>query len=352
MQIDYAEAFLLDDGQTEINIKTSDDVLERYKLYSTFDNNKITQKKKYLLTSNQANLHFQVNFSTTQPTYFILEFKNKRTLLFGYRILPVPGMYNLRDIGGYRTVDGMRIKWGQVYRSDYLHNLAPEGYTFIKNLELKSIIDFRGENEIKQAPNPLIDSKIQSFNFDPNAKTAAIAGKAQNMDTGKEMIKRAKEALEKGETGSEQMIRQQESFVDSPSSITAFSKTLKTTAQKKYLPTLQHCRGGKDRTGFAFMLLEGLLGVPEELLVYDYMLTKRARAKKNARYYQKFLKQTGDKQIASYMYSLFDTKKEFIVASINKILLEYGSIYEYATKMLNITSSEYLNLRQLLLEKA
>ncbi|MBI0032950.1 tyrosine-protein phosphatase [Lactobacillus sp. M0396] len=352
MEIDYAEAYVLDNGQTEIDIKTSEQNLDNYELYWTLDNDRYTRQRKYLLTSNKCKVCFQFAYSTVRPTYFILNFKNYEPLLFGYRILPVPGMYNLRDIGGYRTTDGMRIKWGQVYRSDYLHNLQPSGYTFVKNLGLHSIIDFRSSDEVKETPNPVIDPEIHTFNFDPNAQTAAIAGKAQNLDTGKDMKEKAKEALVKGETGNDQMIRQQESFVNSHSSIAAFSNTIKVTAQSKYLPSLQHCRGGKDRTGFAFMVLEGILGVPQDLLVYDYMLTKKARAKKNARYYQKFLEQTGDKKIADYMYSLFDTKEEFITASITKIMREYGSIYNYATVELRLTETEYLKLHQLLLEKA
>ncbi len=352
MKIDYAEAYVLDDGQTEVDIKTDEQNLPDYELYWTMNNDKYTKEKKYLLTSNKTQVCFQFTYSTVRPTYFILNFKNYEPLLFGYRILPVPGMYNLRDIGGYRTSDGMRIKWGQVYRSDYLHNLEPSGYTFVKNLGLNSIIDFRGAIEVKDTPDPVIDPAIHTFNFDPNAETAAIAGRAQNLDTGKDMKERAKEALAKGETGNDQMIRQQESFVGSPASLEAFSNTIKVTAQSKYLPSLQHCRGGKDRTGFGFMVLEGILSVPSELLVYDYMLTKRARVKKNARYYQKFLQQTGNKAIADYMYALFDTRAEFITASITKITREYGTIYQYATDKLGLTESEYLSLRKSLLEKA
>lgn len=352
MQINYAEAFVLDNGQTSIEIDTDQKKLPPYRLYWTLEKNSLTQNKNYLLTSAKVKLNFDFAYSTVQPTYFILEFADHKPLLFGYRILPVPGMYNLRDIGGYCTRDGMRIKWGQIYRSDYLHNLEPAGFTFVKSLGLRSIIDFRSRDEIAQTPNPVIDSQINSFNFDPNAQTAAIAGRAQNMDTGQDMQERAKQALARGETGGLQMIKQQKAFVDSQSSRAAFSSTLKITAQQKYLPSLQHCRGGKDRTGFAFMVLEGVLGVPKNLLVYDYMLTKRARAKKNKRYYQKFLQKTGDKQIAAYMYSLFDTREEFIMASITKILEEYGSIANYAVTALGLTETEYVNLRRLLLEKA
>ena len=36
------------------------------------------------------------------------------------------------------------------------------------------------------------------------------------------------------------------------------------------------------------------------------------------------------KRVADYLFSLFDTKPEYIEASINKILEDYGSVREYA----------------------
>jgi len=41
-------------------------------------------------------------------------------------------------------------------------------------------------------------------------------------------------------------------------------------------PVLFHCAAGKDRTGVLAALLLSLLGVPEEAIVADYVLTERA----------------------------------------------------------------------------
>src|SRR3954468_18891152 len=41
------------------------------------------------------------------------------------RLLPFEGANNVRDLGGYRTRDGRRVRWGQVFRSDSLHGLTP-----------------------------------------------------------------------------------------------------------------------------------------------------------------------------------------------------------------------------------
>ena len=42
------------------------------------------------------------------------------------RNLPVEGMNNFRDMGGYRTKDGYYVKWGKLYRSDHIYNATEE----------------------------------------------------------------------------------------------------------------------------------------------------------------------------------------------------------------------------------
>lgn len=41
------------------------------------------------------------------------------------RLLALEGCYNIRDIGGYETLDGKKTRWRTVLRSDSLHRLTP-----------------------------------------------------------------------------------------------------------------------------------------------------------------------------------------------------------------------------------
>ena len=351
LDYDYIEAFFLKDGQNELNIVTSD-TIKPYKVFWTYDLNPQTQNKHDLFSGNAKKCHFQFNYNPQRVNYFIIQWPNETPILFGYRILPIAGMYNFRDIGGYRTENGQRIKWGIGYRSDYLKNLKPEGIPFFKSLRIHSIIDYRSHSEILADPNPEIDPKIKNYQFDPEADTAQEAGDLQVMHATKNLKERAQLALKKGKTGQQKMIEQQLDFVNNPSSHKAFSKSLNVLSDVNNLPSMQHCRGGKDRTGFALMILEGILGVPHNILVYDYMLTNRARREKNQRYYSYFLKETQDKKLADYLYSLFDTRPEFISASIDQIENEYGSISTYAQQVLNLNSSKLSQIRELFLTKA
>ena len=41
-----------------------------------------------------------------------------------YRLLPMAGAYNMRDLGGYRTIYGKHVKWKTFLRSDDMNKLT------------------------------------------------------------------------------------------------------------------------------------------------------------------------------------------------------------------------------------
>lgn len=355
MQIKYIEAFFLSDTLNELNIVTDATTIPSYNLYWTYELDAQTTNKTYLLTDSKTKLEFEFAYDKNRRQYFIIEFEDGNTYLFGHRILPIAGMYNFRDIGGYLTTTGQRLKWGVGYRSDYLYNLKDAGMDYIKSLGIKTIIDFRTKEEVEDRPNRNIGDDIESYVFDPNAHIARLAGSLQSNSGSddEEIIAMAKATIQANENkGDSEMIDQQLRFVTTETAQEAFANTLKTLATPDANPSMQHCRGGKDRTGYGLMLLEGLLGVPKEMLIYDYYLTHRAREKKNKEYYERFLAKTNDPEIAAYMYSLFDTKKEYIAASIDKLLTDYGSIETYVKEVLGISDTEIATLSEIFLEKA
>ena len=42
------------------------------------------------------------------------------------RRIPFEGVTNFRDLGGYRTRSGQRVRWGRVFRSDALHGMTED----------------------------------------------------------------------------------------------------------------------------------------------------------------------------------------------------------------------------------
>src|SRR4051794_36882510 len=62
----------------------------------------------------------------------------------------IDGAINLRDFGGYLTVDGQRIRSGLLFRSGNTHGIATEGIVRIaEELGVRTVIDLRSPNEFQ-----------------------------------------------------------------------------------------------------------------------------------------------------------------------------------------------------------
>ena len=69
-----------------------------------------------------------------------------------YRLLPMAGAYNMRDLGGYRTIYGKHVKWKTFLRSDDMNKLTSTDLDYLTLLPLRTVVDFRGEAERGQLP--------------------------------------------------------------------------------------------------------------------------------------------------------------------------------------------------------
>ena len=96
-------------------------------------------------------------------------------VIMAERNLPVEGMNNFRDMGGYGTKDGYHVKWGKLYRSDHIYNATEEGIKYLKGLGIRTIIDYRSPDERGKYPNKTISPDVRTYCLDPSAHTAELA---------------------------------------------------------------------------------------------------------------------------------------------------------------------------------
>src|SRR2546423_9737751 len=69
------------------------------------------------------------------------------------RHLNLEGTYNLRDTGGYRTLDGRTTRWHTFFRSDSLHRIPRAAQMTLLNYGVRTVIDLRRSDELHVAPN-------------------------------------------------------------------------------------------------------------------------------------------------------------------------------------------------------
>lgn len=338
MRVGLVECFVVTDKINRCEIETNEQnlVTDVYWSYETssFDRN------DYVGKFHSNSFEFERTGDPYRRVYYHLVLDDGTTICFGERILSIPGMYNFRDMGGYPTVSGKRVRWGVLYRGDQLFNLDKQGDDYVRSLNLRTVLDLRSDGELESYPNRIVDDVIESYQFDPNAHIAAFAGSVQNNEFGNEkdqMIATAQRALADDPiAGESQMIKQQKMFVVGDDAKKAFKGMLEIALDYKNAPLFQHCKGGKDRTGYAAYLELSLLGVSDEYIIKDYMLTRVAREQKNKLYYERFLKLTGSEEYANFFYSLFDTKESYILSAINEINESYGNMENYAITELGI----------------
>jgi protein-tyrosine phosphatase len=173
------------------------------------------------------------------------------------RILPLGSVANFRDVGGYQTADGRRVRWGKVYRSGSLAHVSSEDMERIAALGIRLVCDLRSAEEVAQSPDrPL-----------PGAHYLHLPLVAEN-DT----LVRLR-ALLFNKRKLPHMLIETYTRVMLEDNAALYGGILRRLADADNLPALIHCTAGKDRTGIAAALLLVLLGVPEAVVVADYTLS-------------------------------------------------------------------------------
>jgi protein-tyrosine phosphatase len=174
------------------------------------------------------------------------------------RRLPLEGAVNFRDLGGYRTRDGARIRWGQLFRSDSLARLTKADLTYLQRLNLRLVCDLRTASEVKRSPNLFPDSESVA-----HVHLAMQQGRLDPID--------AYERLQQGDTSwvSEDYMLQGYRW-NSEKYAAAWRRFFHLLIEPGNRPAVFHCTAGKDRTGVGAALLMLALGVPEQTVLADY----------------------------------------------------------------------------------
>ncbi len=168
------------------------------------------------------------------------------------RILSLDGGHNVRDLGGLGTADGRHIKPGMLYRAGELSRLSDRDLKELEDRSLKTIIDFRDVQERNVWPDR-IPASVNNIRHIPIVAGDILALDQLTDENGFSVMQKLYAAL----AGAQKEYRE-------------FFRIVQETDSA---PLLFHCSVGKDRTGFAAFLLLNALGVHEDEILRDYLLT-------------------------------------------------------------------------------
>ncbi len=254
-----------------------------------------------------------------------------------HRKLAFDGAENFRDLGGYQTADGRTVKWGLVYRSDSLAELSDADLAFIQRLGVQQIVDFRTGFEKEEDPDRIPEG-VRYVERPVDVEGTAVKELFEKISSGDIGDLNAVELME---TGNRAFVTDQQHV---------FGPHLKSLVDPANLPSVAHCTGGKDRAGFAAALTLLALGVPEETVIDDFLLTNVYTADKIEKYVWMIRLGSFFQTDPEPIRPLLGVERSFIVAAIDQIKADYGTVDNYLREGLGFTDAELQQLRDNLLE--
>jgi protein-tyrosine phosphatase len=260
-------------------------------------------------------------------------------LVVAERRLPLSGAHNFRDLGGYTTRDGKRVRWGLLYRSDQLSKLDDRDVEHLSELGLQLVADFRGPSERENAPSRLPEVRsprieqleIADESFDPKQLERRILGGDLDEVESAQLLVGANRAFAT-------VYRDR------------YARLLHQLADPGNLPALFHCTAGKDRTGFGAAVELLALGVPEEAVRRDFMLSNVY----SARHIERTL--TGIRLVSllrtdpEAVRPLLSVRPEYLAAALDATREQWGSFDGYLREGLGLDDETLARLRASLLE--
>jgi protein-tyrosine phosphatase len=266
--------------------------------------------------------------------YFCLESERGERAILAERRLPLEGSPNFRDLGGYETLDGGRLKWGRLYRSGKLSTLSDDDLHRLKRLGLTLVCDFRHlvEQELEptrlyaghavtRASLPVTPGSLQSFIEGLHRGVIDVKDSAQLMQS----INR--------EFVSGHLPRYAEMF-----------RLLLLEDQ----PVLIHCASGKDRTGFGAALILDVLGVEEDQIIQDYLLSNRYLPidEQVERLSQELRDRSGQALPEKVLRPLLELRPEYLAACFDEIRARYESREHFYESALDLDQRKLARLRE------
>lgn len=252
---------------------------------------------------------------------------------------------NLREAGGQTTRDGRRVRTGLLYRSEQLSSVTDADTPAFAALGIKKIYDLRTMDERAAQPDRV----------PPGAQDVVVDVLADEEQSGPAELLHL---LADPQTANAQLgdgkivamfVKAYVDLINLPSARQGFGRLFTELADATNLPALYHCTTGKDRTGWTSAALLTLLGVPDDVVMQDYLRSNDYILPEYQATIDKFVGIGVEKDI---LLSILGVRPEYLAASFQEMRDKYGSIENYFDEGLGMDVAGQQALRERFLEPA
>lgn len=267
----------------------------------------------------------------------LYNFKDENNLIFceetqlGKRLIQLENSINIRDIGGYTGMDGRKIKWRKIIRSEELAHLSDKDVAYFAALRLKHVFDFRNKSKSERQADRL--PKTAEYHLLPIFSSSDM-GLDHKDFTQPGVVDEFMRHIYKIQTEDRAQ---------------CFAEVLKYLTESSEYPILYHCTNGKDRTGFMTYLILSILGVPEDVILSDYTLTNLTFDESYNLLGNIMSEELG---IENYhLWEFYGVKPDWLKISMDYVNSNFGNVETYLMEKTDLREKDFKKIRDNLLAK-
>jgi protein-tyrosine phosphatase len=256
------------------------------------------------------------------------------------RRLPLEGIENFRDFGGYETMDGRKLKTGNLYRSASHGRATDADLETVERLDLALVVDLRRASERQR---------------DPSRRPASFRGLVIENDIGDEeedsWMVHVRDSDLTAESFRNYLLGYYRAAPFEERHQDLFSSYFRALPETTG-PVLVHCAAGKDRTGILVALTHHIAGVHPDTVIEDYLLTNNpqrlaARMPMIAKAMEEIAGRAPSEEV---MQVALGVDVDYLRTAFDAITREYGGLDPYLEQALGVDAALREAVRERLLE--
>ena len=266
------------------------------------------------------------------------------------QFIPVKGIVNARDLGGYTTPGESAVRSNLLLRTASLADATEADLQYLASLPVAKVIDFRKEEEKQgKADRFIAGAEYITLPVDASGNAAAQATEKEKKKlTGRKKfdVKKIIVMIAFNEKAQKVAREMYPTLLFDPQCQRQYAAFFREVLDTESGAVLYHCTQGKDRTGIASALLLAALGADRATIVADFDATNRVYEKDVKKYSRRVRFWGGKEEEIGVVKAFLGCNTDNFVKALDRIDLEYGSMEAYLKGPMGLSDEDILLLRQ------
>ena len=256
------------------------------------------------------------------------------------------GLHNVRDLGGTPVEDGT-VKAGLLFRGDQPFFATDVDKEKMFEMGIGTIVDFRSELERGEKPDPdisgvrnvhlpIVQDVLAGITHDSESDLRVIDMIANGADIDPAFIDAYMQQMYRG-------------FVCDPAGTAQYARFVDEViaAAERGRAVLWHCTAGKDRAGFATVILFEALGAPREAIFADYLETNERLSEVVEQILATIGRLLPNESSRSAVRQFFSADASHLAAAYECAEQRYGSFDAFLEQAIGLDGAKRARLREL-----